>query len=102
MLKSMNEIRHLWEADNITDAISRAMYLTTYVEVEIMTLCSENVSTKGAINNIACQRQMILNLLSPYGDENGVSDEFRNEVKAMFTKENPKGWECVIGTKWNE
>ena len=86
-MKSMNELRHLWQGDNQRDAISRASYLAVDLEPNIMLMCAGLAMAEKAINNLAVKRQMIINLLASHGDEDEVSADFRQEIYDLFDGE---------------
>ena len=93
-MKTIPELRHLWTGDNLRDAISRALYLAMdmHSDISLINAADEQSISKG-LNNLRKKTEMIVNLLSPYGDEDEVTAQFRQEIYDLFDSEEVWGSE---------
>ena len=76
---SLPKLKALWDSENEADAVSRAKYVAFDIMRDIGEIGSGRALDMIAVDNIAKKAQIIVNLLSPYAEDE-VPEDFRQEL----------------------
>ena len=76
-LKTISEMRSMWSGVDRNEAVSRALFLAFWMRDDLQYITANDEDTVNAVNRLALKMQIIANLLTPYGDEDTVSEDFK-------------------------